>query len=455
MLSLWHWHSGHSLHFSLRLNPTYVIALIAQKMEPLSVAASIVALLQSAGAVITYLSDLKDSPTELQRIRVEVFSVLSLLITLQDQANQATKGDECSSTLNSLNVSNGPFQQFHSALERLALKLAPVQGWKKVGKSLKWPFEKEEMQDILNTVERLKTTFSLARQNDHIALSKAIKSNTESVQKGVDATKVGVANLQTDQKHDHIRRWLSAPDPSSNYNQAMKDRHGATGDWFLTSNAYKNWLSVSGSLLWLYGIPGCGKTILSSTIIQSTIRYCEPRINSVVLYFYFAFHDVEKQQHEKMIRSLICQLLMHDSRAPPVLDALYASCMNGERQPNLEKLLAALHQMMIAFGEIIIILDALDGCGDRPELLVDIKEIFDWTDVNCRMLVLSRRERDIEDGLLSLTKKGEALCIQSALVDADIRQYIHDRLRTDRKLRRWQEEQSEIEDALMRKANGM
>ena len=248
---------------------------------------------------------------------------------------------------------------------------------------------------------------------------------------------------------------MSAPDPSFNYNQALKDRHGVTGDWFLTSNAYKNWLSDSGSLLWLYGIPGCGKTILSSTIIQSTVRYCESRIDSAVLYFYFAFNDVEKQQHEKMIRSLICQLLMPGKPAPPVLDALYTSCMSGERQPNLEKLLPTLHQMMTAFEEIYIILDALDECGDRAELLVDINEICGWTDVNLHMSVMSRREKDIEDGLLLLIKKIEALSIQSALVNADIRQYIHDQLRTDRKLRRWQEEQSEIEDASMRKANGM
>ena len=50
-------------------------------MDPLSVSASIVALLQSS-IVIHYLSDVKGGPKELQRIRLEISSVLSLLITL-------------------------------------------------------------------------------------------------------------------------------------------------------------------------------------------------------------------------------------------------------------------------------------------------------------------------------------------------------------------------------------
>ena len=245
-------------------------------MDPLSVSASTVALLQLTGTVITYLSDVKGGPKELQRLRLELSSVLSLLMTLQDQANQVTKDDACSSTLNSLNVPNGPFQQLHSALELLASKLAPVEGWKKVGKAIKWPFEKEEVQEVRNTIERLKALLILARQNDHIALSKAIKNDIETVC-------VGVTNLQNDQRHINIRRWLSAPDPSSNYNKALKARYANTGDWFLKSDTFRIWLLESGSLLWLYGIPGCGKTILSSTIIQKTVEYCGTRTKSVVL----------------------------------------------------------------------------------------------------------------------------------------------------------------------------
>lgn len=332
-------------------------------MDPLSISASIIALLQLSSKIITYLSDVKGGPKELQRIRLEVSSVLNLLIKLQDQADQPT-GDVCTSTLNSLNVPNGPFSQFHSALKRLSSRLAAVQGWKKVGKAFKWPFEKEEMLDILNTIERLKALFILALQNDHIALSQTIKGDTENLREGVNELSTEVTNLQLGQRHNEICRWLSAPDPSTNYNRALQDRHANTRDWFLKSATYMNWLSVSGSLLWLYGIPGCGKTILSSTIIQKTVQYCRSRTNSIVLYYYFDFNDSEKQRHEQMIRSLIIQLFAHCATVPSTLEALYSSFSGGERQPNLEKLLPVLNQMMKAFDEIYLIIDALDECGD-------------------------------------------------------------------------------------------
>ena len=424
-------------------------------MDPLSVSASIVALLQLSSTVINYLSDVKGGPKELQRIRLEISSILSLLITLQDQADQATAGDACSSTLRSLNVPNGPFQQFHSALERLASRLAPVEGWEKVGKAFKWPFEKEEMRDILNIVERLKTFLTLARQNDHIALSRATKTQIEIMTAEMSETSAGVNRLNIDQRYKDIHRWFSAPDPSSNYNRALQDRHAMTGNWFLESRAYLDWLLESGSFLWLHGIPGCGKTVLSATIIQNALEYCGNRPNSVVLYFFFDFNDAQKQQHKQMIRSLLSQLFSFCATVPPFLDELYSSSVDGARQPSLGKLLSAMYGMMATFAETYIILDALDECENRSELLTDLEKIRTWNDVKCHILVTSRRENDIEDRLISSISEEQAVCIQSALIDADIRRYIRERLQTDRRLKRWQKQRSEIENALMKKANGM
>ncbi|KAM0802159.1 ankyrin repeat-containing domain protein, partial [Usnea florida] len=184
--------------------------------------------------------------------------------------------------------------------------------------------------------------------------------------------------------------WLAAPDPSTNYNRALKDRNPKTGSWFIEGSAYIGWKTTPGSFLWLYGTPGCGKTILSSTILQNVLEECEAKTASAVLYFYFDFNDAEKERHEKMIRSLISQL---------------SRCSVG------------LH-----------------------------------------LLATSRRETDIEDSLNLLIDERNRISIQSALVNADIRTYTHDRLQNDRKLRRWlkhPEVQLEIEDMLVEKAAGM
>jgi hypothetical protein len=58
----------------------------------------------------------------------------------------------------------------------------------------------------------------------------------------------------------------------------------------------------------LHGIPGCGKTILSSTRLENVFQYCADDPGRVVSYFYFDFNDAEKHSPELMVRSLICQL---------------------------------------------------------------------------------------------------------------------------------------------------
>lgn len=95
----------------------------------------------------------------------------------------------------------------------------------------------------------------------------------------------------------------------------------------------------------------------------------------MVLYFYFDFNDVEKQRHEKMIRSLIVQLFSQRAGISQALESLYSSCMNGERQSTYKILLEILHQMLEDFEKTYLVIDALDECVERVELMASIEEL--------------------------------------------------------------------------------
>ncbi len=226
----------------------------------------------------------------------------------------------------------------------------------------------------------------------------------------------------------------------------------------MKSEFYADWKINPSSFLWLHGIPGCGKTILSSTIIEDILCYCSQDHSLAVLYFYFDFNETEKQQHEKMIRSLIVQLSVRCKDASRDLQLLFSSCRDGDRPPPSRELLVILQKMIREFKGVYIILDALDECEDRGKLWEDIETITGWELENLHVLVTSRKEKDIEESLDSLVDDTQKICIQSALVNDDICAYVHKRLRTDQKLKRWQnrpEVQQEIETTLMSKADGM
>jgi Cdc6-like AAA superfamily ATPase len=250
-----------------------------------------------------------------------------------------------------------------------------------------------------------------------------------------------------------------------NYNKALKERQASTGSWLVTSKQYADWKRNRNSFLWLYGIPGCGKTVLSSSVVEDVTHYChsnsttaESKPIRALAYFYFDFNDEWKQRCEGMIRSLIVQLSTQCKATLLALQSLYSSSANGSQQPSTDALLQTLRELINNFDETFIVLDALDECKERPGLLEYIDEIVSWKVGKLHVLATSRREKDIEDSFESFLESDGKVSLQTAMVDHDIRTYINDRLRTDRKMRRWQKHPNvleEIETKLMEKANGM
>lgn len=202
-----------------------------------------------------------------------------------------------------------------------------------------------------------------------------------------------------------ICSWLSAPDPSTNYHKAHKQRQAETRLWLLQNARFAEWKEGAASRLWLYGIPGCGKTILSSTIIEHLLQHCDDDASMVTAYFYFDFNDTQKQDPELMLRSLLCQLLQRSSTIPKGVDALFSSCDNGQRQPSLRALLEVTSQVMRQFTHAYIVLDALDECTQRQELMDVLETVAGWQLDNVHLLMTSRKERDIESSLESYVKK--------------------------------------------------
>ncbi|OCK76482.1 ankyrin, partial [Lepidopterella palustris CBS 459.81] len=261
-----------------------------------------------------------------------------------------------------------------------------------------------------------------------------------------------------DAKLAKIRQWLSAPEPSMNYQKALKQRQADTGLWFLESKQYTKWKTGTISSLWLYGIPGCGKTVLSSTVLRNMLQHCHDDPGKVIAYFYFDFNDTQKQDPELMLRSLICQLSQQCVKIPTGLYTLCSSCENGQRQPSLDALLEVTQQMIREFPQSYIILDALDECADRAKLMGILEKIAEWQLQKLHLLVTSRRERDIESSLECFIDRQNAICLQTELVDKDIQRYVRQRLSDDKSLSKWQKDptiRQEIETALMKGAHGM
>jgi len=241
-------------------------------------------------------------------------------------------------------------------------------------------------------------------------------------------------------------------------------RHSGSGTWFLQSRQYLQWKSSRKPNLWLHGLAGCGKTVLTSSIVkdiqQEVVSGPHASSSPILLFFFFDFRDVRKQSLEEMALSLAYQLYGQDKNFQHPLDSLSKACDNGYRKPSTASLLEIILKALLSIDrQVFIILDALDECAiPRQEMLAWIQKVAESTSKRINVLVTSRKEPDIDSVLGRARLMDQNIAVQADVVDEDIRAYITHRLRTDSGLKRWEHRediQQMIQESLMRMSAGM
>ena len=266
-----------------------------------------------------------------------------------------------------------------------------------------------------------------------------------------------VDSLKSDSHLDKLKTWLSPPDPSTNRNAAKEKRQEGTGDWFLTSTAFREWKLGSRRHLWLHGLAGCGKTVLTSTILD---HLHDTRPDSCVcLDFFFDFRDNHKQHLDDLLRSLAFQLYSRCPDSQKELDSLFSSHEDGRKQPTTESLSKTVHLMIRRPQRLQVVLDALDECTTRREVLKWMETLSGSEFANVRLIATSRREDELEFGLSEWIERENMIPIDRDLVNDDIRSYIKARLQNSKEFqKRWDSRPDvleEIESVIGKKSHGM
>ncbi|KAL9593105.1 MAG: hypothetical protein Q9179_006093 [Wetmoreana sp. 5 TL-2023] len=413
-------------------------------MDPLSCTASVCTLIEALTKTVNYVIAVRNAPKELKdlikklrEIRLDLESYLDLVQKAQEESEllPLSRLPNLSRLANPEN-SSSDLAVCLKEVETLNTSLAPVSSLEEsktraVLQALKWPFKKETRK-ILDTFGNLRDRLASARGNDQALQKVALQ--------------------------DKISRWLSAPNPSVNHNEARTKWQAWTCRWFIDSQKYAEWKAGSNSLIWLHGKPGCGKTILSSNAIEDLSYECHQHPEKALGYFYFTFNNAANQRSGDMLRSLLEQFSRQNTASMEILEGLYSSCNCGSTQPTDQLLLSTLKAMIACFSTTYVILDALDESEPRPTLLATISEIILWHVPQLRFVGTSRREADIAQALEPLAQESNIIEIRSALIHDDVRTYIRLRLSQDTQLVRWWEVpefRDKIEVHLAKKADGM
>ncbi|KAJ7609589.1 hypothetical protein DFH06DRAFT_1246947 [Mycena polygramma] len=267
-----------------------------------------------------------------------------------------------------------------------------------------------DFADIAASIDRklssFRDVFSLARLID--------------LSKGQDDLKLKMGQVINQGVRQNLKEWLKPANVGASHRSAAGARHPGSGLWLLEESAqFREWMYSPNSCLWLYGISGSGKTVLSSSIIE-TVR----GRGEACAFFYFEATNSKQRTITHFLCSLVIQLSVQLEPPDQVLHALWKSHADGQQglPTDSELVTKALIPILRKFNRpVYIVLDALDEASDRRENLLDVVTVIvDAQLSNVRLLVASRPEVRFE---ARLADRGVAVSLEG-VVNQDIECFV-------------------------------
>ncbi|KGO60646.1 NACHT nucleoside triphosphatase [Penicillium expansum] len=250
----------------------------------------------------------------------------------------------------------------------------------------------------------------------------SVKRQINSLQQTSVATKAATDHIRSSLRTDRIRSWLCPPNPSTNANHARTLRHKGTGAWLLESPIFKSWHSGSRRHLWLHGLAGCGKTVLSTTVLDYLAKGSD---GLILIFFFFDFGDSTKQTWDGMLRSFAFQLYQGEVGSAAHLDTLFKTHQDGSSQPTTKALSNIVFKMLSIDRKVSIVLDALDESKTRNDVLMWIKEVISRPELShIQLLYTSRPESEFQRYIPPLIGEDNCLSLEKQAINSDIRSWV-------------------------------
>lgn len=259
-----------------------------------------------------------------------------------------------------------------------------------------------------------------------------------------------------DSGREKVVKWLGAADVINNHNASSKLRYGDTGSWFLSNDQFQAWLEDDSSpFFWLHAIPGAGKTILTSSVINY-LKHDFQSDEVGLAYFYCDYKDPMKQDPAVVFRTLLAQLSSQNVAVFQHVRSFFnEQYKENPNPPSLDLVRSNFEQFLrTSFHRVFIVIDAVDECLDRECILSSLAAIAESIE-HVKIFISSREELTIHEQF----KGYPNLKIRPKHVSADIESYVDATLRAriaSKKLKVKDESlRQEILGILTLKADGM
>ena len=264
---------------------------------------------------------------------------------------------------------------------------------------------------------------------------------------------IALVRHQEDQRRQTVLDWITPIDYASQQSDFISRRQAGTGQWLLDSVEFKAWLQTGKQTLFCPGIPGAGKTIITSIVVEELNTRFQNDSSIGIAYLYCSFRRQHEQKLENLLASLLKQFVQGQPSVSDRVKTLYDRHKDKRTRPSLDEISRALHYVTSLYSRAFIIVDALDECQVNNECRALFLSELSYLQVQCgaNIFMTSRFDPEITekfDGIISLEIRAS---------DEDMLRYINERmpslLRT--RISKHADFQSTIRDALLKAVDGM
>ncbi|OGM41663.1 ankyrin repeat domain protein [Aspergillus bombycis] len=210
----------------------------------------------------------------------------------------------------------------------------------------------------------------------------------------------------SDQRKE-LAAWIGGTMTDDEYHAALSVQMAGTCRWILERTQFKVWAASASEVskvLWIRGGPGCGKTVLTASIIRhaTSLPTGYPR---PAAYFFCTHEDERKQDLNEIARSWVRQIVDKVDDAVTIAHPLCEE--NKSRGATMMEVWEILYRICHGVDNCMLFLDGLDECvmsggpwhQDKESFLARLWSTIGGT--TARVLISSRGDADIHSQFLS------------------------------------------------------
>jgi hypothetical protein len=216
--------------------------------------------------------------------------------------------------------------------------------------------------------------------------------------------------------------WICPVDYHIQHQDFIGRHQAGTGQWFLQDTKFQEWDLSKDATLLCPGLPGAGKTIMATVIVDYLLRTRHMAYHPIV-FIYYNYKRQSEQSAKHMLSSLLRQIVDIQPEVPKPIQDFHALHTKKRTTPSFDEIRKILETVSKDLHGLTIILDALDECEARArqEFLLEVEALRKGCEI--RLLATSRVFPTIESHSTFLEKP----TLEVRASDEDLEKYIRSR----------------------------